>query len=85
MRKVHASITGGRKRACSFPSTLFAFYFRPSWFPSASSPGVPLLFPGEVITRNALEALLSAAVSGTVAGASDPTLEYITVISEPAD
>jgi len=48
-------------------------------------PGVPLLFPGEVITRNALEALLSAAVSGTVAGASDPTLEYITVISEPAD
>lgn len=41
-----------------------------------------MLFPGEVITDGAVAALRQAAALGFVAGASDPTLHFLTVVDE---
>jgi arginine decarboxylase len=44
-------------------------------------PGVPVLAPGERVTRNALDALLAARAAGTrVAYAADPSLETLRVV-----
>jgi lysine decarboxylase len=44
-------------------------------------PGVPVLAPGERVTREALDALLAARAAGTrVAYAADPTLETLRVV-----
>ena len=46
-------------------------------------PGVPLLFPGEVISSSALDALHATLQSGGyIAGSSDPRLDHITVMCE---
>lgn len=45
-------------------------------------PGVPVLFPGEAITRDAIEALTEAMISGgNVTGASDGSLQTILVLT----
>lgn len=45
-------------------------------------PGVPLVFPGELITANAVRLLQdTVAEGGVVTGASDGTLETILVLS----
>ena len=44
-------------------------------------PGVPVLAPGERVTRDALDALLAARAAGTrVAYAADPSLETLRVV-----
>ena len=45
-------------------------------------PGVPVLAPGEVVTRELLDGLLDAARSGVrIAYAADPTLSTIEVVA----
>ncbi|GAX84294.1 hypothetical protein CEUSTIGMA_g11716.t1 [Chlamydomonas eustigma] len=45
-------------------------------------PGVPVVFPGEVITSQALQVLRDTlTLGGTVTGAADPTLQLLTVVT----
>jgi arginine/lysine/ornithine decarboxylase len=45
-------------------------------------PGVPLVFPGELVTQEAINALRAAkAAGGYVTGASDPTLETLLILA----
>ena len=46
-------------------------------------PGVPLLAPGERVTRATVEAIRAAGLIGRVAYSSDPTLETIEIVEQP--
>ena len=46
-------------------------------------PGVPLLLPGEVVTRPALDDLLDGPGAGMIVPDADPTLSTLRVVANP--
>ena len=45
-------------------------------------PGVPLLAPGELVTRESLDAIAAASATCRIAYCSDPSLETMLIVNQ---